>query len=54
MDVDNDSTVDNSLLLQFNCMGTTDREDLVKQLLKLAGEHVNPTTAAFFLEMNNW
>uniref|UniRef100_A0A8D8U4F5 Uncharacterized protein C6orf106 homolog n=1 Tax=Cacopsylla melanoneura TaxID=428564 RepID=A0A8D8U4F5_9HEMI len=54
MDVDNDSSVDQSLLLQFNCMGTTDREDLVKQLLKLAGEHVNPTTAAFFLEMNNW
>ncbi|KAI5703392.1 hypothetical protein M8J75_011247 [Diaphorina citri] len=54
MDVDNDNTVDQSLLLQFNCMGTTDRDDLVKQLLKLAGEHVNPSTAAFFLEMNNW
>ncbi|EFN77392.1 uncharacterized protein C6orf106 homolog [Harpegnathos saltator] len=53
MNVDND--LDHHLLHQFSCLGTTDKDDLVKQLQKLlAGSHLNETSAAFFLEMNNW
>ncbi|KAJ8922043.1 hypothetical protein NQ315_008683 [Exocentrus adspersus] len=63
MDVDNGppeapvpGTIDieQSLLQQFSCMGTTDKEELVQQLQKLLGSHLNYTTAAFFLDMNNW
>lgn len=47
--------VDQHLLHQFSCLGTTDRDDLVKQLQKLlAGSQLNETTAEFFLDMNNW
>lgn len=35
-------------------MGTTDKDELVKQLQKLLGQNVNYLTAAFFLDMNNW
>ncbi|XP_033217192.1 protein ILRUN [Belonocnema kinseyi] len=53
MDVDND--LDQNLLQQFSCMGTTDKDDLVKQLQRLlAGNQLNETTATFFLDMNNW
>lgn len=53
MNVDND--LDHHLLHQFSCLGTTDKDDLVKQLVKLlAGSHLNEASAAFFLEMNNW
>ncbi|EZA51714.1 uncharacterized protein C6orf106 homolog [Ooceraea biroi] len=53
MDLDND--LDQHLLHQFSCLGTTDKDDLVKQLQKLlAGSHLNEATAAFFLDMNNW
>lgn len=52
MDVDE---LDQHLLHQFSCMGTTDKDDLVKQLQKvLVGNQLNETAAAFFLEMNNW
>ncbi|XP_003489317.1 protein ILRUN [Bombus vosnesenskii] len=52
MNMDN---VDQHLLHQFSCLGTTDRDDLVKQLQKLlAGSQLNETTAEFFLDMNNW
>lgn len=53
MDVDND-LVDQHLLQQFSCMGTTDKEELVRQMQKLAGDNMNATTASFFLDMNNW
>ncbi|KAF7378635.1 protein ILRUN [Vespula maculifrons] len=53
MNVDND--VDQHLLHQFSCLGTTDKDDLVKQLQRLlAGSQLNEATAAFFLDMNNW
>ena len=52
MNMDN---VDQHLIHQFSCLGTTDKDDLVKQLQKLlAGSQLNETTAAFFLDMNNW
>lgn len=54
MDVDNDNLVDQHLLQQFSCMGTTDKDELVRQLQKLAGNNMNATTASFFLDMNNW
>ncbi|KAL0273280.1 UNVERIFIED_CONTAM: hypothetical protein PYX00_005989 [Menopon gallinae] len=50
MDADND--VDQTLLLQFSCMGTTDKDELVKQLKAVVG--LNDNAASFFLEMNNW
>lgn len=52
MDVDND--IDQTLLQQFSCMGTTDRDELVKQMQILVGNNLNDTTASFFLDMNNW
>ncbi|XP_030751774.1 protein ILRUN [Sitophilus oryzae] len=65
MDVDNGSSdggvggsldIEQSLLQQFSCMGTTDKDELVSQLQKLLGSpsHLNNSTAAFFLDMNNW
>ncbi|XP_060523624.1 protein ILRUN [Cylas formicarius] len=63
MNVDNDSSsgggafdIEQSLLQQFSCMGTTDKDELVQQLQKLLGSptHLNYSTAAFFLDMNNW
>lgn len=43
-----------TLLQQFNCMGTTDKDELIQQLQKLLGSHMNYNTAEFFLDMNNW
>lgn len=63
MDMDNaesgiNSAMDaeQSLLQQFSCMGTTDKEDLIQQLQKLLGSpsHLSNSKAAFFLDMNNW
>lgn len=61
MDVDNSQSegpgsleIEQSLLQQFSCMGTTDKEELVQQLQKLLGSQLNYSTAAFFLDMNNW
>nr|CAG4650453.1 EOG090X0CQ9 [Sida crystallina] len=51
MEVDD---IEQNLLQQFSCMGTTDHEVLISQLKKLVGEDVNETTASFFLDMNNW
>lgn len=53
MDVDND-LVDQTLLQQFSCLGTTDKEELINQLQQLAGDNITTATAAFFLDMNNW
>lgn len=64
MDVDNGSSdgsgagggldIEQSFLHQFSCMGTTDKHELVQQLQKLLGSHLNYSTATFFLDMNNW
>lgn len=51
MEVDD---IEQNLLQQFSCMGTTDREVLISQLRKLVGDEVNESTASFFLDMNNW
>lgn len=52
MDVDND--IDSTLLQQFSCLGTTDRDVLINQFQKLLGNQLNATDCAFFLDMNNW
>lgn len=52
MDVDSD--FDQTLLQQFSCLGTTDRDVLVTQLQKLVGNQLNAAGCAFFLDMNNW
>lgn len=52
MEVDED--MEAGLLRQFNCMLTTDKEVLVKELQSLVGEHLNEHTARFYLEMNDW
>jgi len=52
MEVDNE--LDQTLLQQFSCLGTTDKDDLIKQLQKLVGNDLNTSAASFFLDMNNW
>ncbi|KAJ0179487.1 hypothetical protein K1T71_005199 [Dendrolimus kikuchii] len=57
MDIDGSSIsgeIDQNLLLQFSCMNTTDREELVNQMQRLLGPSVNYNTANFFLDMSNW
>lgn len=62
MDVDNELPdghqgevdLEQSLLQQFSCLGTTDKEELVKQLQRLLGSQLNESAASFFLDMNNW
>ena len=52
MEVDED--VDAMLLRQFNCMGTTDKEILIKELQNLVGGPLNEHSAKFYLEMTDW
>lgn len=52
MEVDNE--LDSTLLQQFSCLGTTDRDVLISQFQKLLGNQLNATDCAFFLDMNNW
>ncbi|XP_013185713.1 protein ILRUN [Amyelois transitella] len=57
MDIDGSSLpeeIDQNLLLQFSCMNTTDREELVSQMQRLLGPSLNSNTASFFLDMTNW
>ncbi|KAG6451677.1 protein ILRUN [Manduca sexta] len=57
MDVDGSSLpgeIDQNLLLQFSCMNTTDREELINQMQRLLGPSLNYNTASFFLDMSNW
>ncbi|GBP67237.1 Uncharacterized protein C6orf106 homolog [Eumeta japonica] len=51
---DNGGEIDQNLLLQFSCMNTTDRDELVRQMQKLLGPNMNSNTANFFLDMSNW
>lgn len=44
-----------SLLLQFQCLGTSDREALIKDFQRLlAPMQLSVEGCTFFLEMNNW
>ncbi|XP_033646132.1 protein ILRUN-like [Asterias rubens] len=52
MDVDMD--LDSEFMTKFSSLGTTDRDVLVGEFQKLAGNNLNPTACAFFLDMNNW
>ncbi|KAG7164931.1 ILRUN-like, partial [Homarus americanus] len=52
MEVDED--LEASLLRQFNCMLTTDKEVLIKDLQTLVGAHLNEHSARFYLEMTDW
>lgn len=57
MDIDGSSIpgeIDQNLLLQFSCMNTTDRDELVNQMQRLLGPSLNRNTASFFLDMSNW
>ncbi|CAD0198693.1 unnamed protein product [Chrysodeixis includens] len=57
MDIDGSSVageIDQNLLLQFSCMNTTDRDELVSQMQRLLGPSLNYNTASFFLDMSNW
>lgn len=62
MDIDNSTggtgnggiDIEQSLLQQFSCMGTTDREELIKELQNVVGSNISYAAAAFFLDMNNW
>jgi len=43
------------LLLQFQCLGTNDRDALIREFQRLLGpNNLEPEACAFFLEMNNW
>ncbi|XP_063635786.1 protein ILRUN [Cydia splendana] len=46
--------IDQNLLLQFSCMNTTDREELIGQMQRLLGPSLTHNTASFFLDMSNW
>ncbi|CAL4160420.1 unnamed protein product, partial [Meganyctiphanes norvegica] len=52
MEVDED--LEAGLLRQFNCMGTTDKEVLIKELQGLVGSHLNEHSARFYLDMTDW
>lgn len=57
MDVDGSAVpeeIDQNLLLQFSCMNTTDRDELISQMQRLLGPSLNYNTASFFLDMSNW
>ncbi|KAI8440445.1 hypothetical protein MSG28_001745 [Choristoneura fumiferana] len=45
--------IDQNLLLQFSCMNTTDREELIGQMQRLLGPSLTHNTASFFLDMSN-
>jgi len=48
--------VDGDLARALSCMGTNDREVLIRQFQQVLGEHhnVSADSCAFFLDMNNW
>ena len=47
--------LDQNLLRQFSRLGTTDKYELMKQMMTLlADNHVSDSTAEFFLDMNDW
>ncbi|XP_022083572.1 uncharacterized protein C6orf106 homolog isoform X2 [Acanthaster planci] len=52
--MDVDMELDTDLMAKFSSLGTTDRDVLIGEFQKLAGNNLNPTACAFFLDMNNW
>ena len=52
MDVDYD--LDQELMSKFSCLGTTDRDVLIKELQQLLEFQLNPAGCEFFLDMTNW
>lgn len=50
----NEIEIDSSLLQQFSCLGTTDHEDLITELVKIMNNQISRENAKFFLEMSNW
>ncbi|VVC91705.1 protein ILRUN [Leptidea sinapis] len=57
MDVDGSAfsgEIDQNLLLQFSCMNTTDRDEIINQMQRLLGPTLSNNTASFFLDMTNW
>lgn len=46
--------IEQSFLDRFSCLGTTDHDELVEQLLLIVDRKINYSTGRFFLEMNNW
>lgn len=56
MEVENDTEMelDGDFMQKFSSLGTTDRDVLITEFQRLAGNNVNPTACAFFLDMNNW
>ncbi|RCN51015.1 hypothetical protein ANCCAN_02802 [Ancylostoma caninum] len=52
MDTDD---IDNMLIRQLSCLGTSDKEVLVKQFQSILGDvTLSPELCAFFLDMSNW
>ncbi|XP_076063256.1 protein ILRUN [Oratosquilla oratoria] len=49
-----DEELEEGLLRQFNCLGTTDKEVLIKELQNLMGPQINEQSAKFYLEMADW
>ena len=52
--MDVDMELDQDLMQRFSSMGTTDKDVLIREFQKLAGNNLNPSACAFFLDMNNW
>ena len=50
----NDGGLDQELLSMFSCLGTQDKDVLVKQLHSLLGSQLSSEGCAFFLDMTNW
>jgi len=54
MEVDDD--IEASLLRQFNCLNTSDKEVLIKEMQSLLGQncYISDQSARFFLDMADW
>ncbi|KAM7541433.1 hypothetical protein Aperf_G00000030315 [Anoplocephala perfoliata] len=53
MDFSN-SEIDAQLLEQFRCLGTDDREELVKEFNQIVGSGVSTSICHFFLDLASW
>lgn len=50
-----DKDLESSLLQQFSCMSTSNKEDLIKEFQRLlVPNELNADGCIFFLDMNNW
>lgn len=46
--------IDAKLLEQFSCLGTDDKDDLIKAFKCVVGTELPLDTIRFFLELANW